>query len=53
MIFISYVGPLMVFKDYLFQEFHGLVETNHKEISLMQVIDLNISIDHLGFEFNN
>jgi len=30
-----------------------LVETNHKEISLIWVIDLNISIDHLGFEFNN
>jgi hypothetical protein len=48
-----YVDPIMVFKDDLFQKFHGLVETNHKEISLMWVINLNINIDHLGFEFNN
>jgi hypothetical protein len=33
----------MVFKDDLFQKFHGLVEANHKEILLMQVINLNIA----------
>ncbi len=48
-----YVDPLMVFKDDLFQNFHGLVETTHKEILLMRVINLNISIDHFGFELNN
>jgi hypothetical protein len=32
--------------------FHGLVETNHDDICIKWITNLNIGIDHLGFEFH-
>jgi len=43
-----YVDHVLVFTDDLFQNFHGLVETNHDQISLKWITYLNIGINHLG-----
>jgi hypothetical protein len=34
------------------QGFHGLVETNHDDICIKWITNLNIGIDHSGFEFS-
>jgi hypothetical protein len=48
-----YVGLIVAFNDDVFQGFHGLVETNHDDICIKWITNLNIGIDHLGFEFND
>ncbi len=47
-----YVGLIVAFNDDVFQGFHGLVETNHDDICIKQIINLNTKIYHLRFEFN-
>jgi len=36
----------------VYREFHGLVEINHDDICIKWITNLNIGIDHLGFEFH-
>jgi len=39
------------FQNDVFENFHALINSTHENISLQWIINLNIKIDHLAFEF--